>query len=50
MRKKTGSNLPEGVVDRVYDRAGGVPLFIEEFTKMMQDSGVLDRAVIVARE
>lgn len=44
MRKKTGSDLPEGVVDQIYDRAGGVPLFIEEFTKMVQESGVLERA------
>ncbi len=44
MRKKTGNNLPKAVVDQVYDRAGGVPLFIEEFTKMVQESGVLDQA------
>ncbi len=42
MRKKTGSNLPDTVVDQIYDRAGGVPLFIEEFTTMVQESGVLN--------
>jgi serine/threonine protein kinase/predicted ATPase len=43
MRRKTGRALPEVVVDRVYDRTGGVPLFVEEFTKMVQESGVLDQ-------
>src|SRR6202011_1909105 len=44
MRKKAGDALPDSLVDQVYDRAGGVPLFVEEFTKMVQDSGVLDQA------
>ena len=44
MRKKAGGALPEAVVDQVYDRTGGVPLFVEEFTKMVQESGVLDQA------
>jgi len=44
VRKKTGTNLPQAVVDQIYDRAGGVPLFIEEFTKMVQESGMLDQA------
>jgi class 3 adenylate cyclase/tetratricopeptide (TPR) repeat protein len=43
MRKKTGNALPEAVVEQVYDRAGGVPLFVEEFTKMVQESGILDK-------
>jgi predicted ATPase len=38
MRKKAGSALPEEVIQQVYDRVGGVPLFVEEFTKMVQDS------------
>jgi serine/threonine protein kinase/predicted ATPase len=41
MRKKTGGAPPEELVERVYDRAGGVPLFVEEFTKMLQESSVL---------
>jgi len=44
MRKKTGINLPQSVVDQVYERAGGVPLFVEEFTKMAEGSGVLDQS------
>jgi serine/threonine protein kinase/tetratricopeptide (TPR) repeat protein len=42
MRKKAGGALPDAVVDQIYDRAGGVPLFVEEFTKLVQESGVLD--------
>jgi class 3 adenylate cyclase/predicted ATPase len=42
MRKKAGDALPDALVDQVYDRAGGVPLFVEEFTKMVQESGVLN--------
>src|SRR5204862_3493894 len=34
MRKKAGADLPDELVEKVYDRAGGVPLFVEEFTKM----------------
>lgn len=42
MRKKAGGALPEAVVEQIYDRTGGVPLFVEEFTKMVQESGALD--------
>jgi serine/threonine protein kinase/class 3 adenylate cyclase/predicted ATPase len=34
VRKKANSAVPEAVIDQVYDRAGGVPLFVEEFAKM----------------
>ncbi len=44
MRKMAGDMLPEAVIEQVYDRAGGVPLFVEEFTKMVQESGVSDQA------
>jgi class 3 adenylate cyclase/predicted ATPase len=44
MRRKTGSAVPEAVIDQIYDRTGGVPLFLEEFTKMVQESGALQRA------
>lgn len=44
VRKQTENlSLAEAVIDQVYERAGGVPLFVEEFTKMIQESGVLDR-------
>ena len=35
--------LPNAFVDPIYERTGGVPLFVEEFTKMMQESGMLGR-------
>jgi serine/threonine protein kinase/tetratricopeptide (TPR) repeat protein len=41
MRKKTGFDLSQTVVDQIYDRAGGVPLFIEEFMKIADESGAL---------
>ena len=44
IRKKTGGAVPEALVEQIYDRAGGVPLFAEEFTKMVQESGVIDQA------
>ena len=45
MRKKSGSALPDALVEQVYDRTSGVPLFVEEFTKMVQESGVLNQAM-----
>ena len=36
--KKTGDALSESVIDQVFARAGGVPLFVEEFTKVVQES------------
>jgi serine/threonine protein kinase/tetratricopeptide (TPR) repeat protein len=39
MRKKTGEALSEDTVAQVFDRAGGVPLFVEEFMKMVQEPG-----------
>jgi serine/threonine protein kinase/predicted ATPase len=44
MRKKMGGALPEEVLEQIHDRAGGVPLFVEEFAKMVQESGAPDRA------
>jgi predicted ATPase len=43
MRKKAAGAVPDGLIDQLYDRTGGVPLFVEEFTKMVQESGVLDQ-------
>jgi urea ABC transporter urea binding protein len=39
MRRKTGGDLPEALIEQVFDRTGGVPLFVEEFTKMVQETG-----------
>jgi predicted ATPase len=43
MRTKSGGALPEALIEQVYDRTGGVPLFVEEFTNMVQASGALAR-------
>ena len=51
MRKKAEQALAEALVEQIYDRSGGVPLFVEEFTKMVQASGALDRGdQLVKRE
>jgi serine/threonine protein kinase/predicted ATPase len=42
MRKKARTTLSDALIEQVYDRAGGVPLFVEEFTKMVQESTVAD--------
>jgi tetratricopeptide (TPR) repeat protein len=36
-----GKALPGEIVDQIVDRADGVPLFVEELTKAMLESGVL---------
>jgi serine/threonine protein kinase/tetratricopeptide (TPR) repeat protein len=41
VRKKAGVAVPEAMIAQVYDRAGGVPLYVEEFTQMVQESGRL---------
>ena len=33
--------LPDEVVDQIVDRADGVPLFVEELTKSVLESGLL---------
>jgi serine/threonine protein kinase/predicted ATPase len=44
MRTKTGGAVPEALIEQICDRTGGVPLFVEEFTKMVQESGMLNEA------
>ena len=41
MRKKSGGAVSDVLIEQVYDRTGGVPLFVEEFTKMVQESRAL---------
>ena len=43
MRTKTKRALPEAMVQQIYDRTGGVPLFVEEFTTMVQESALPDQ-------
>jgi class 3 adenylate cyclase/predicted ATPase len=45
LMRKMGTDLSDALVDQVYDRGGGVPLFVEEFTKMAQESRVPAQAV-----
>ncbi|HND51947.1 MAG TPA: hypothetical protein PLV92_06105, partial [Pirellulaceae bacterium] len=42
IRAQTGcQSLPSDLVDRIYDRTGGVPLFVEEYTKNLLETGEL---------
>lgn len=36
VRRKVGAAASDEVIEQVHDRAGGIPLFVEEFTKMVQ--------------
>ncbi len=45
MEKKAGrGGLPAGLVGRVVERSDGVPLFVEEFTQVLLESGALSAA------
>jgi class 3 adenylate cyclase/tetratricopeptide (TPR) repeat protein len=37
-----GKSLPDEIVEQVVSRTDGVPLFVEELTKMLLESGLLD--------
>jgi predicted ATPase len=39
VRHKTGDTVPEALVDQIFARTGGVPLFVEEFARMVQECG-----------
>ena len=43
MRTKTKRALSDAMVQQIYDRTGGVPLFVEEFTTMVQESALPDQ-------
>lgn len=42
-RKLRCEALPAALIDRVHERSGGVPLFVEEFTGVVQDLQLLER-------
>ena len=44
MRKDAGGALPDTLVAQIYQRTGGVPLLVEEFTRMIRESGIFDQA------
>ncbi len=44
IRRRTNRNdFPELLINRIVDRTDGVPLFIEEFTSLIAESGLLDK-------
>jgi class 3 adenylate cyclase/predicted ATPase len=43
VRHKLGDKVPEALVEQIFDRTGGVPLFVEEFAKMVQECGRPDK-------
>jgi predicted ATPase len=43
MASRLGRDVPPAVVTQVAARTDGVPLFVEEFAKLVQESGMLDR-------
>ncbi|MBV8274092.1 MAG: AAA family ATPase, partial [Verrucomicrobia bacterium] len=40
MRTGSNSRLPDSLITQVYQRTGGVPLLVEEFTRMVRESAV----------
>ena len=47
MRKRTKrSVIPEPILQQVIERTDGIPLFVEEFTVVIIESGILDRPSI----
>jgi serine phosphatase RsbU (regulator of sigma subunit)/energy-coupling factor transporter ATP-binding protein EcfA2 len=38
MRRETASTLPDSLVAQIYQRTGGVPLLVEEFTRIVRES------------
>ncbi len=44
MRRDTGATLPESLVGQIYQRTNGVPLLVEEFTRMARESMVFESA------
>ena len=48
MGRRLGRPVPPAVVDQIAARTDGVPLFVEEFAKLVQETGVLDRPSVGA--
>lgn len=43
VRKSTQGGASEAAIEQIYDRTAGVPLFVEEFTKLAHESGLLNQ-------
>jgi hypothetical protein len=48
LRRDAGAALPESLVAQIYHRTGGVPLLVEEFTRMARESTVFESAGITS--
>ncbi len=48
VRGKAGRDVSQTVLEEMYDRSDGVPLFAEELTAVLDESGFLDRAPTTA--
>jgi serine phosphatase RsbU (regulator of sigma subunit)/predicted ATPase len=46
MRRDAGAALPESLAAQIYERTSGVPLLIEEFTRMARESMVFESPVV----
>jgi predicted ATPase len=44
MRKTVGGELPDALVAQIYERTGGIPLLVEEFSRMAQESAIFEQA------
>ena len=44
MQRDAGETLPESLVAQIYHRTSGVPLLVEEFTRMARESAVFKSA------
>jgi predicted ATPase len=42
--KSAAGSLPQQLIDQIHQRTGGVPLFVEELARMVQESRRLDQA------
>jgi predicted ATPase len=48
LRRDAGAALPESLVAQIYQRTGGVPLLVEEFTRMARESTVFESAGVAS--
>jgi predicted ATPase len=44
LRRDAGRALPESLIAQIYQRTNGVPLLVEEFTRMVRESTVVESA------
>jgi serine/threonine protein kinase/tetratricopeptide (TPR) repeat protein len=44
LKRTKRRDIPEAILQQVIDRTDGIPLFIEEFTVVIVESGILDRS------